>query len=342
MKKMTIREIAQMANVSQTAVSFVLNNKPGVSDETRKRVLEIIEKTHFQSDRNSKRLALNKSFNICLAYFDTFSPFNDLFYVEVAKSMIDGIGAYGYNIIMSKFVHDGDKIKLPEAITAKDADGVVIIQDVESHVLEKIRQMGLPYIILDSYSADSSILSIGVDARDYTCKAVRYLAGKGHERIAVIGSSFIPAFWTQVYEGYAQTMTALGLDWEPEWLANTAEDEQTAYCCMESILQSPNRPTAVFCVGDIYAIAAIRCIKNAGLRVPEDISVMGVDNIVLGKYLEPALTTIDIHTEEMGRMGLDALMRRIGGQEVESVRMTDSVIVERDSVACIEKKGVSL
>ena len=118
MKKMTIREIAQMANVSQTAVSFVLNNKPGVSDETRKRVLEIIERTHFQSDRNSKRLALNKSFNICLAYFDTFSPFNDLFYVEVAKSMIDGIGAYGYNIIMSKFVHDGDKIKLPEAITA--------------------------------------------------------------------------------------------------------------------------------------------------------------------------------------------------------------------------------
>ena len=65
-------------------------------------------------------------------------------------------------------------------------------------------------------------------------------------------------------------------------------------------------------------------------------------DIVLGKYLEPALTTIDIHTEEMGRMGLDALMRRIGGQEVESVRMTDSVIVERDSVACIEKKGASL
>ena len=332
MKKMTIREIAQMANVSQTAVSFVLNNKPGVSDETRKRVLEIIEKTNFQSDRNSKRLALNKSFNICLAYFDTFSPFNDLFYVEVAKAMIDCVGSYGYNIIMSKFEHKNGKLIMPEAITAKDADGVVIIQDVEPQILKEITDIGLPYIIVDSYSNNHAIFSIGIDAHDYTRKAVKYLAEKGHTKIAVIGSSFIPAFWQQVNDSYQQTMQELGLSWEPYWLENTANDENSAYCCMERILQGENKPTAVFCVGDIYAIGAIRCIKNAGLRVPEDISVMGVDNIILGKYLEPALTTIDIHTEEMGRQGLDALMKKINGETCGSLRMSNSVIVERESV----------
>ena len=334
MKKMTIREIAQMANVSQTAVSFVLNNKPGVSDDTRKRVLEIIEKTNFQSDRNSKRLALNKSFNICLAYFDTFSPFNDLFYVEVAKAMIDRVGSYGYNIIMSKFEYQNGRLKLPEAITAKDADGVVIIQDVDSTVLDEIAKVGLPYIILDSYSDDSNVFSIGIDAHDYTRKAVKYLAEKGHEKIALIGSSFIPAFWNQVSNSYYRTMTELGLTWCNSWLENTADDENTAYECMERILHSDDRPTAVFCVGDIYAIGAIRCIKKAGLRVPEDISVMGVDNIVLGKYLEPALTTIDIHTEQMGQQGLDALMKRINGVPTQSLRMSNSIIVERDSVAC--------
>ena len=323
-----------MANVSQTAVSFVLNNKPGVSDETRKRVLEIIEKTHFQSDRNSKRLALNKSFNICLAYFDTFSPFNDLFYVEVAKAMIDCVGSYGYNLIMSKFEHRNGTLKMPEAITAKDADGVVIIQDVAPQILKDITDLGLPYIILDSYCDDSKVCSIGIDAKDYTRKAVKYLVGNGHEKIAVIGSSFIPAFWQQVYDSYTETMQELGLSWKDHWLENTADDENTAYHCMERILQGEDRPTAVFCVGDIYAIGAIRCIKSAGLRVPEDISVMGVDNIILGKYLEPALTTIDIHTEQMGRQGLDALIKQINGEPVSSMRMSNSVIVERDSVAC--------
>lgn len=334
MKKMTIREIAQMANVSQTAVSFVLNNKPGVSDDTRKRVLEIIEKTNFQSDRNSKRLALNKSFNICLAYFDTFSPFNDLFYVEVAKAMIDRVGSYGYNIIMSKFEYQNGRLKLPEAITAKDADGVVIIQDVEPQILQEITDIGLPYIILDSYSDDCSVFSVGIDAHDYTRKAVQYLAQNRHEKIALIGSSFIPAFWQQVSDSYCQTMQELGLKWNSIWLQNTANDEDTAYECMKRILQAEDRPTAVFCVGDIYAIGAIRCIKNTGLRVPEDISVMGVDNIILGKYLEPALTTIDIHTEQMGQQGLDALMKRINGVPAQSFRMSNSVIVERDSVAC--------
>lgn len=216
---------------------------------------------------------------------------------------------------------------------AKDADGVVIVRDVEPQVLEQLRRTGLPYIILDSYTADPNVFSIGVDARDYTCKAVRYLVGKGHKRIGLIGASFIPDFWQQVYDGYTKTMGELGLDWEPGWLQNTADDENTAYACMERILAGDNRPTAVFCAVDIYAIGAIRCIKNAGLKVPEDISVMGVDNIILGRYQEPALTTMDIQKEEMGRLGLDALMRRIGGENVGSIRMSNSQVVERESVA---------
>ena len=117
--KLTIRELAQLAGVSPTAVSFVLNDRPGVSDETRRRIQAIIDQTNFKADRNSKRLSMHKSFNICLAYLDTSNPFDDLFYFEVAKGMVDSSNEYGYNIVLNK-------------------NGAVVIRDARGRELERV------------------------------------------------------------------------------------------------------------------------------------------------------------------------------------------------------------
>ena len=330
--KLTIRELAQLADVSQTAVSYVLNGKPGVSDKTRRRILDIIAQTNYKADRNSKRLALHKSFNICLAYLDTSNPFDDLFYFEVAKGMVDCSNAYGYNIVLNKIDRRSSGLGLPEVITAKDADGVIIFQDVDEQLIRTIESYSIPCLVLDSYAKIDGALSIGTDATAFTEEAVQYLIAKGHRKIGVICSNFIPDYWTQVYNGFASAMLKEHLLINPAWMQNTTRDEVTAYRCMENILKYSPLPTAVFCVGDIYAIGAMRCIKEHGLRVPEDISVLGADNIILGRYCEPALTTVNLSKVEMGRKALDLLIRRINAEPVESIRLSSHGIVERASV----------
>ena len=311
-QKLTIRELARLAGVSPTAVSFVLNNRPGVSDETRAHIQEIIEQTNFKANRNSKRLSQQRSYNICLAYLETSNPFDDLFYFEVAKGMVDGSNEYGYNIVLNKIVETEGTIALPEIITAKDADGVIIFQD--------------------AYANKNGILSIGSNARSFSREAVEYLIRNGHTKIGIIGSSFIPDYWIQVNDGYATAMLEHGLMINPAWVQNTAVDEVSAYRCMENILRHEPRPTAIFCAGDVYAISAMQCIKDHGMNVPEDISIIGADNIILSRFCEPALTTVDLSKHELGRQALEMLVHRINGETIQSVRLDSGGIIERASV----------
>lgn len=334
--KMTIHELAQLAGVSPTAVSFVLNDRPGVSDETRRRIQAIIDQTNFKADRNSKRLAMHKSFNICLAYLDTSNPFTDLFYFEVAKGMVDSSNEFGYNIVLNKIGKRGEELALPEIITTRDADGVIIFQDVNKQVVQAIESYSIPCIVLDSYSNQEGILRIGNDACAFTREAVEYLFRRGHSRIGVICSSFIPDYWEQVYNGFVSTMLERKLFINPAWVQNTAEDEETAYRCMERILQYEPLPTAVVCVSDIYAISAMRCIKDHGLSIPGDISVIGVDNIMPSRFCDPALTTVNLSKNEMGSRALEMLVRRINGEQVDSIRLKSCGIVERVSVRSLE------
>ena len=330
--KLTIRELAQLAGVSPTAVSFVLNDRPGVSDETRRRIQAIIEQTNFKADRNSKRLSMHKSFNICLAYLDTSNPFDDLFYFEVAKGMVDSSDEYGYNLVLNTIAKTGEGLALPEIITTKDADGVIIFQDVDQQLVHAIESYSIPCIVLDSYANQEGVLRIGTDACAFSREAVEYLISKGHTRIAIICSSYISDYWRQVYDGFVSAMLDQKLMINPAWIQNTAADEASAYQCMEQILKHDPLPTAVFCVGDIYAISAMRCIKDHGMSIPGDISVMGADNIIPSRFCEPALTTVNLSKHDMGRRALEMLVRRINGEEVESISLSSCGIVERASV----------
>lgn len=331
-QKLTIRELARLAGVSPTAVSFVLNNRPGVSDETRAHIQEIIEQTNFKANRNSKRLSQQRSYNICLAYLETSNPFDDLFYFEVAKGMVDGSNEYGYNIVLNKIVETEGTIALPEIITAKDADGVIIFQDVDQNLVHMIESFSIPCIVLDAYANKNGILSIGSNARSFSREAVEYLIRNGHTKIGIIGSSFIPDYWIQVNDGYATAMLEHGLMINPAWVQNTAVDEVSAYRCMENILRHEPRPTAIFCAGDVYAISAMQCIKDHGMNVPEDISIIGADNIILSRFCEPALTTVDLSKHELGRQALEMLVHRINGETIQSVRLDSGGIIERASV----------
>ncbi len=326
-----------MAGVSPTAVSFVINHKEGVSEETRRNVNEVIERTNFKPSLNSRRLYFKKSFNISIVVRNTSSPFHDLFYFEIAKGLLQKSKEFGYNIVFTDISTDGNEVILPEIIKQKDTDGIIFLQDTEKSILNEVDRHGIPYVIADAHSYSEDTACINADYEVSSLVATRYLIVHGHRNIGFIGSSYIPDFYLQTFTGFRNALAEANLQLQPAWMQVDASDENSAYKRMERIVSNPSLPTAIFCPADIYAIGAIRCAREKGLRIPEDISFIGIDDILLSRYCEPGLTTIRIDKEEMGCLTMETIVKKINGQPVGTVIVKSDNLVVRDSVISIIK-----
>lgn len=332
MSKITIKELASMAGVSPTAVSFVLNGRPGVSESTRKKVLDIIDQVGYTANISSRCLALKKSFNIALLYSESSSPFDDLFYFEVARGALECCNERGYNIVLNKIRYENGKAILPEVITRRNTDGVMIFQDVPEEVFRQIESYGAPAVVVDSYADPERYTSIGISVSSIVSTALDYLIAGGHRRIGLITTSFLPDLKRQAVTAFADKLAESGLEFHPEWIMTDAHDEDSAAICTKRIIDSGARPDVIFCTSDIYAIGALRALEESGIDIPGDISVIGADNIIACKYVRPSLTTVDYDKALLGSMACEMLIRRISGEPVESVRMNTLGIRERGSV----------
>jgi LacI family transcriptional regulator len=339
MDKLTIKDIAGMAGVSQTAVSFVLNGKSGVSEKTRAKISDVIEKTGFRPSINSRRLFFQKSYTVTLAVRKTSSPFDNLFYFEIAKGLLEKSKVFRYNVVFADIHIEDDGIMLPDIIKFKDTDGVVFLQDTENAVLDELNKLKIPFVIIDAHKQASGMTTIYADYELSSYTAVKYLAGHGHRSIALIGSSFIPEFYLQCFSGYKRVLDEIGQSIPPAWMQIDATDEVTAYQRMEKILRQANRPTAVFCASDMFAIGAMKCVKDHGLQVPGDISFIAIDDILLSRYCEPKLTTIRIDKEKMGQLAMDLIIAKINGETVQSAAVESDHIIERDTVRLLENEA---
>jgi len=335
MERLTIKDIARMAGVSPTVVSFVINNKPGVSNSTRKKVIEIIEETNFRPSLSSRRLILKKSFNISIVVRKDASPFNNLFYFEIAQGLLEKSKEYGYNIVFTDIPAVGNKFEFPEIIKQKDTDGVIFFQDTESYILNEIENLGIPCVVIDAHPDSDTYSYVMADYEKAAYTATMHLIENGHNDIAFITSCTCPNFYTQVFSGFKKALDSKGISIPSSWIqidANDEKNEESAYECMQRILNSQNIPTAVLCTVDMYAASAIKCVKANGYRVPEDISFIGIDDIILSRFIEPALTTIRIDKKLMGSLAMDMIVKKINGQQVNNVVVASDNLIVRDSV----------
>ena len=333
MKKLTVKDIAKKAGVSVTTVSFVLNNKSGVSDQTRKRVQKIINDTDFKPSLSSKKLVLNKSFNICLLMNTFSSPFEDLFYFEITRGIINRSMKHNYNVIISKPIHS--QSELPDLIYSGDADGIIFMQDISPSLLEKATACGVPFLVVDSHASHENITSINPDYKKAAYDATSYLIRHGHKDIAIIASNVVPDFYSQTLSGFHEAMALHNLMPNPAFCNISAAGEDSAYEEAKKLFMRSERPSAVLCTVDSFAIGVMRCAKDMALSIPADISIIGIDDILLSRYIEPNLTTIGIDKEGMGTLAMDMMMQKIKGKTVESI-LLPMELIERDSVKTIK------
>ena len=334
MPVLTISEIAKIAGVSPSAVSFVINNRKGVSEATRKKVLDIINETEFIPNRSSRRLSLKKSFNICLVINTASSPFVDLFYFDITRGIMEASTHYDYNLVLNQLNNKkNSKSNIPSSIKNRDADGAIFLQDTPELILKETTSMQIPFILVDAEpNVNDLYTSVNPDS-EWSCQvATNYLIKKGHREIGFITSSYLPRYYNQTINGFSKAMIGAGLKVKKSWIFAEAEDEATAYKGMTKILRSKPKPTAMVCAGDRYAIGAIRCVQDRGLQVPKDISFIGMDNIILSSYINPQLTTISFNAFEMGKTAFELLIKKINGESVKSIVFPSESIIERSSV----------
>lgn len=337
MANLTIKDIARMAGVSTTAVSFVLNGRPGVSDATRQKVQEIIRQTGFIPNVHTRRLNLGKSFTVHVVLKQYAYGLYNQFALETLSGVFKEGKSLGYSIIFTLIDEHMKCEQILESVRSKDCDGMILNQIDDPVLIEQLQREGMPFVCVDAHLPGSSRLPVvEVDYCDAAYQATRYLHRNGHTQIAFLGTETPAEHCANTLRGYRTYLEEAGIAHNPKWVAKIPFAEGATEAVVDNMLQQEKLPTALLCSCDAVAIDVIRRAKERGLRIPEDISVIGIDDLLVSRYLDPALTTMTFDKELLGAKAMEVLYQIIQGTEYEPCNTISTTLVERGSV---QKRG---
>ncbi|MBO5273332.1 MAG: LacI family DNA-binding transcriptional regulator [Clostridia bacterium] len=315
-ERMTIHDIAKLAGVSASAVSIVLNDRPGVSDATRSHIKKIIRSNNYTPNLNSRKLILNKSFNIFIVadHRAGEGAFDDMFYNSAIMGALSRCGEVGYNLVLCDILQEYASSTLKQAVDQHNVDGVIFLQNIRAEVAEELTRAAMPFVVLDSHKQKSGYPCICCDYADASAKAVSYLIKTGHKQIAFIGNSSVHEFYISTFNGYMGALEKHGIPCCPSLATSAEVNFESINQAIGRLLKSEIKPDAIFCAADLMAIFAMQSLAMRGISIPEQISVCAVDNILPSQLSVPPLTTVDIAKNRMGTEAVDMLMDMIEGK----------------------------
>ena len=336
MANLTIKDIARMAGVSTTAVSFVLNNRPGVSDATRQKVQEIIRETSFIPNVHTRRLNLGKSFTIHVVLKQYAYGLYNQFALETLSGVFKEGKSLGYSIIFTLVDEDMPREQIIESVRSKDCDGIILNQIDDPALLSQLQRENIPFVCVDAHlSASSTLPMVEVDYYDAAFQATRYLHQHGHKDIGFIGPETPAEHCANTFRGFTDYLKEAGLACNENWVAKIPFSQASTEAAVDTMLEHDALPTALLCSCDAVAIDVIRRAKARGIRIPEDISVIGIDDLLVSRYLDPALSTMTFDKELLGAKAMELLYQIIQGTEHEKRNWIFTTPVERGSVKTI-------
>lgn len=321
----SIRDVAKHASVSVATVSRVLNDKGYVSEETRKKVEATIAELNYRPNEVARSLFKKQSKTIGLILPDIMNPF----FPELARAIEDTATKLGYTVILCNTDEDEEKAqRYIDVLLQKYVDGIIISSNT---IQEKtIRELNIPVVCIDR-EISKDIPTIVVDNKHGARMATRFLKEKGRKKIAHIRGPFDLLNANERCEGYREVVA--GEDWFNEsYIVNGNYRMETATEVALELLQMHPEIDGIFAANDTMAIGAIKAAHQHGLKIPEDISIIGFDGITLGKASIPELTTIEQPLYELGQKAAKVLIKLIKGQDIEETfYQFDVQLVERDS-----------
>jgi len=304
---MNIYDLARASGVSIATASKALNGRVDVNAETRSRVIETARRLDYHPSHMARGLARRRTENIGVVALRRYKVpfFTNPFYSHVIEGMEQEVTLRNYNLLLSILPADDPAVvpfQLPRLVREKNADGLVLLGQMPPELTREVSERGIPGVFVDFHAHGLSGRFVLTDNRDGERRLVEHLARLGHRRLAFVQSGVPDWSFAERQAGFESACEAMGAGHEIwhvpalEWPVIEAE--------LGRRLSGPGRPTAVLAVNDEHALAVLRSAEAVGLRVPEDLSVAGFDDIEGAGYAKPRLCTVKVDKISMGRRAI--------------------------------------
>lgn len=332
-KKTTIKDIANVLKLTPSAVSKALNNHPRISDKTKLAVQKVAKSLNYQPNHLASALRKGKSNLVGVI----IPRANSSFFSAVLQSLENILNEKGYNVIVSQTYESYEKeCKSIDALLFTQVDGIIASlanETVDFLHYEKIKEKGVPLILFDRGEDDIGVDYVGIDDYKSSHLIIDHLVAQKCKRIAHIGG-----FWhTRIYKnrtrGYRDALEKHGLSVVPELEEACDLRIEDGRRIMEKFLMLPERPDAIYAAGDYGALGALQVLQEHKIKVPEEIAIVGFSNEPFTSLVTPAISTINQHSKEIGKLAAEAFLARIKNPQssLNKVILNSELIVRASS-----------
>lgn len=331
-KKPTIQDVANYCNVSTATVSRVINNKDKVSEDTKEKVLAAIKKLGFKVRKND-RLSNQKSRTILVCVTELKNPF----FVPIIDGVQNLAHKHDYNILVlqtKQFYTDYQDYEM--VLKSQYFAGMILLTSVTNFELEDITKKlkyRVPIVCCSEYVEGESVSYVCIDDEKALYTATRYAISLGRRKIAFINSNLKHNYAMRRDAGFRRAMADNNEEVNEEWMINLSSvSYNLAYSSALFLLSLEEKPDMIVCASDVYALGAINACRKNGLKVPEDIGVIGFDNIDLSLMSTPTITTMSQPSYQLGYQACELLIDEINNPHVSTKRLVlDSELIVRES-----------
>jgi DNA-binding LacI/PurR family transcriptional regulator len=336
-KPVSIKDIARMAGVSHSTVSRALRDSPLISPGTTRKIQQLARESGYRASAVARGLVARKTMTIGVVVTTIADPFVG----EVVGGIEESANEQGYSVFLADSNADPEREKkVVQSFAERRVDGILVTSSrVGALYVPLLSEMNVPIVLINNQHSGEWVHSVMIENVKASLDATEHLIALGHRRIAYLGDRFGHQSDIERCQGYREALRREGIAFLPELAVLGDGKPPGGMAAMESLLQLNSPPTAVFCYNDMSALGAMRCIRNRGLRVPEDVSLVGFDDLYISAYTNPALTTVRQPRWIMGRLAMESLLNLISGRGSADTIHVPAELIVRESTAPPRKES---
>lgn len=327
----SIKDIARMANVSSSTVSRALQNSPLISHRTAERIQHIAKESGYRVSAIARGLVTQRTKSIGVVVTTIADPFVS----EVVNGLEDCGNDHGYSIFLANSNADPDReTRVVHSFSERRVEGIVVTSSrVGARYLPLLSEMRIPIVLVNNQHPGEFVNSVLIENVKGSAEVTNHLIQLGHRRIAYLGDRFGFQSDMERFAGYREALERAGFPFLPELVVHGDGKCEGGMTGTEALLRLPEPPTAIVCYNDMTALGALRQLHLKKLRVPEDVSLVGFDDLFIASYTQPPLTTLRQPRRMMGRLAMESLLKLIRGEESASSIHVPAELIIRESTA---------
>ncbi len=328
----TIIDVAKRCGYSKATVSRAFASPEAVSEKTRSQVYAAARELNYTPNAIARAMVRQRTENIAFIIHEKQSPaILNPFYSPILEAAMREGTKRDYSI----FVTTMQDVQLPngEVYIKKQMDGIILAGEVDLKIVQALRRQNMPIVVLNNHMDEENLFCITVDHYHGARAAAEHLCQRGHRKIGLLAGRFSQQVMDARYKGYCDALEQYGLTPDLRFVQTAEPTLEAAEQTISQLLTLPERPTAFFCMNDTLAAGAAKAILRAGLRIPEDVAIVGFDDSYISRVMEPELTTVRVDVDRMGQLAAQKLFDLIEGKEPAQmqVELPAELIVRRST-----------